>query len=104
MNGISTLTCLWVHTKPLCDLRNPLRPERALGVYRTSVVNTPVKGNVLTNVRHLAFSTTKIPRKLCNDRHGMRQLRLSATELAKDLADAHRLEATVPVSTHSPHS
>lgn len=48
---------------------------------------------MLTNEGDLAFSTTKVPRKLSNDRHGVRQLGLAATELSEYLTDAHRRKA-----------
>jgi hypothetical protein len=47
-----------------------------------------------TDICDLALGTTQILGQLRNDRHGMAQLRLPATKLAKHLTDAHRLKAT----------
>lgn len=59
-----------------------------------------------TNVSHFALSTAHIFWKLCNDRHSVRQLGFTASELAKDLTDAHGLKASVkhqPCHTKPPH-
>ena len=77
--GDVVLGCLRIHTEALCDLGDPLGPEGAFGV----------------DVRDFALSSTEVFGKLGDDRHGMRQLSLSAAELSKHLADAHGLEATI---------
>jgi hypothetical protein len=96
-----TPTGLWINAETLSDLCYPLRPECAFGICGTRLdISSPWRGQ-RTDVCYLAFGSTHVLWQLCNDRHCMRHLRLSTTELAKDLADAHSLEATTGVSTCS---
>jgi hypothetical protein len=93
------LTGLWVNAETLSNLRYPLRPECALGICGTRLDEFSPWREQRTDVCHLAFSSTHVFGQLCNDRHRMRHLCLSTTELAEDLADAHSLKATRGVST-----
>jgi hypothetical protein len=94
-SGISRWhTCLWVHTKALCNLRDSLGPEGSLCVCGRRQKETIIIRYERTDICDLALGTTQILRQLRNDRHGMAQLRLPASKLAKHLTDAHRLKAT----------
>jgi hypothetical protein len=93
-----TLTGLWVNAETLSNLRYPLRPECAFGICGTRLDEFSLWREQHTDVCHLAFGSAHVLWQLRNDRHRMRHLCLSTTELAEDLADAHSLEATTGVS------
>jgi hypothetical protein len=66
---------------------------------RTFSAHSRYTSGQLTDVGDFTVSATEILGKLRDDGHGVRQLGLSASKLAKDLTDAHGLEATEQVST-----
>jgi hypothetical protein len=94
-----TLTGLWVNTESLSNLRNPLRPKCTFGICGTRSEETSSLGEQRTDVCHLAFGATHVFWQLRDDRHRMRHLCFSTTELAENFANAHGLEATAGVST-----
>jgi hypothetical protein len=101
--GADIRTCLRIDPKSLSNLSNSLWPEGTFRVCDAQSAWSSRQPAQHTDVCHFSLGTAHILRQLRNDGHCMRHLRLSATKLPKDLADAHRLKATESLSTSSGH-